>query len=294
MFLDIAPLKFYNQFAIKTPKAGDLIFIFKDGNPLLYRQNTQDNLDTQLIIPTYEIIAKFFPKAVKTAVYLCAADETCGFLIDSEAIEAESQKNLEELQDFALETLRFFRGISPVWHGFMAVTASHLNQWYRYNKFCGGCGTKMIPSEKERAMVCPCCSFTDYPKICPAVIVAIKHGDHILLTKYANRAFTRYALIAGFCEIGETVEQTIHREVLEEVGVRVKNLTYYKSQPWGFSESLLMGFFAELDGADDITLDQNELEVGEWVHRSHIPDDTENSLSLTYTMMQAFKSGEIQ
>lgn len=288
MLHDIAPLKFSNEFAIKSPVDTDLVFIFKQGKPLLHLLNGEK------VIPTFSVIKKHFPASIHRAIYLCSADETNGFLIPNpDQIQAENDLVLEELTDFSLEDLRFFRSIVPSWHGFMGVTASHLHMWYRYNQFCGGCGTAMEPSTKERAMVCPHCGFTDYPKICPAVIVAIKHGDYILLTKYANRAFSRYALIAGFCEIGETVEQTIHREVMEEVGLKVKNLTYYKSQPWGFSESLLFGFYAELDGDDAITLDHDELAVGHWIHRKDIPDDTENSLSLTYTMMQAFKNGDI-
>ncbi len=288
MFHDIAPLTFSNVFAIKTPKVGDLMFIFKNGSPLLHRHGQS------LVVPTLEVVQRYFPNALLQSTYLCCSDHTDGFLLDSSAIEEEIQCPLENLADFSLENIRFFRTISPSWHGFMAVTAYHLHMWYRYNQFCGGCGSKMTPSTRERAMVCPSCGFTDYPKICPAVIVAIKHGNRLLLTKYANRSFARYALIAGFCEIGETVEQTVHREVMEEVGVKVKNLTYYKSQPWGFSESLLMGFFADLDGDEDITLDREELAVGKWFDRQDIPTDTENSLSLTYTMMEAFRTGEIQ
>lgn len=288
MLHDIAPLTFSNVFAIKPPKDEDLIFIFKDGNPLFYCQNGEK------IVPTYAIIKAHLPHSLHRTIYLCSVDDTNGFLIaDSEQIERENSLILEELANFSLESIRFFRTIQPSWIGHMGVTANHLHMWYRYNQFCGGCGGKMEPSAKERSMVCSCCGFTDYPKICPAVIVAVRNGNRLLLTKYANRAFTRYALIAGFCEIGETVEQTVHREVMEEVGVKLKNLTYYKSQPWGFSESLLFGFYADVDGDSAITLDQEELEVGQWVERADIPDDTENSLSLTYTMMQAFKRGEI-
>ena len=111
----------------------------------------------------------------------------------------------------------------------------------------------------------------EYPKICPAVIVAVLDGERILLTKYAGRSYTRYALIAGFAEIGETIEQTVHREVMEEVGLRVKNLRFYKSQPWSFSDTLLMGFYCDLDGEDRITLDQDELAVAEWFNRGQIP-----------------------
>ncbi|MFI3209388.1 MAG: NAD(+) diphosphatase, partial [Eubacteriales bacterium] len=99
-------------------------------------------------------------------------------------------------------------------------------------------------------------------------------------------------LVAGFCEIGESVEATIRREVLEEVGVHVKNIRYYNSQPWGFSESLLLGFFADLDGENTVTLDTEELKEAVWMNREDVPDDKENGLSLTYTMMQAFKRGD--
>lgn len=151
----------------------------------------------------------------------------------------------------------------------------------------------MKPKTTERAMICESCGFTDYPKICPAIIVGVVDGEKIMLTKYANRAFTRYALIAGFCEIGESVEATIRREVLEEVGVKIKNIRYYNSQPWGFSESLLLGFFADLDGEGTVTLDTEELKEAVWMEREEVPDDRENGLSLTYTMMQAFKNRQV-
>lgn len=93
-----------------------------------------------------------------------------------------------------------------------------------------------------------------FPKISPAVIVAVTDNDRVLLTKYAGRTYKNYALVAGFNEAGETIEQTVRREVMEEVGLKVKNLKYYKSQPWGLSGSLLSGFFCELDGDDKITL----------------------------------------
>lgn len=279
MLHDIAPLTFSNVFAIKTPKEGDLMFLFQEGKPVLY------GTEGQLSVPTYGVIKTHCPQGLEQAIYLCSVGEVNGFLLPSD---------LGAPEGFATETMGFFRSVNPSWHGHMGVTAHHLYQWYRYNQFCGGCGGKMEPSTLERSMVCPQCGFTDYPKICPAVIVAVKDGNRLLLTKYANRITTRYALIAGFCEIGEPVEQTVRREVMEEVGLKLKNLTYYKSQPWGFSESLLFGFFADLDGDSTITLDRQELSVGEWVERQDIPSDTENSLSLTYTMMQAFKNGDVQ
>jgi NAD+ diphosphatase len=96
-------------------------------------------------------------------------------------------------------------------------------------------------------------------------------------------------LVAGFAEIGETIEQTVEREVMEEVGLKVKNITYYKSQPWAYSNSLLFGFFAEVDGNTDITLEEAELSEGRWFHRSEI-DLVEDGVSLTREMIVKFKN----
>ncbi len=150
----------------------------------------------------------------------------------------------------------------------------------------------MIPDENERMMRCPECGQMEFPKICPAVIIGVTDKGRILMSKYAGREYRAYALLAGFCEVGETIEETVQREVMEEVGLKVKNITYYKSQPWSFSDTLLLGFFCELDGPDEIHLDEQELSLAEWVRREEIeaePDD----LSLTNEMMLAFKNGDI-
>jgi len=108
------------------------------------------------------------------------------------------------------------------------------------------------------------------------------------LTKYKGRAHSRYALIAGFSEIGESLEQTVCREVKEEVGLRVKNLHYYKSQPWPFTDTILAGFYAELDGDDTIKLQEDELSLGVWMNRADIPPEI-GKISLTSEMIEAFR-----
>ena len=132
----------------------------------------------------------------------------------------------------------------------------------------------------------------EYPKICPAVIIGVTDGDRILMSKYAGRTYKKYALLAGFTEIGETVEQTVAREVMEEVGLKVKNIRYYKSQPWAFSDTLLMGFYCDLDGEDKLTLDQNELALAEWFERDEIPVEPSRD-SLTNEMIIQFKNGAV-
>ena len=137
---------------------------------------------------------------------------------------------------------------------------------------------------------CGVSSFIDANNFAPggvSVIVAVTDGDRILLTKYAGRTYRNYALIAGFTEIGETVEETVMREVYEEVGVHVKNLRYYKSQPWALSGSLLYGYFCELDGDDSIHLQEDELSVGKWFHADEL-DIEEDDVSLTREMICKF------
>ena len=173
---------------------------------------------------------------------------------------------------------------------FAACTAMHLYVWYRNNQFCGRCQTPTVHDSEQRMLRCPNCGNLIFPRISPAVIIGVTDGDRILMSKYAGRAYTRYALIAGFTEIGETLEETVIREVMEEVGLKVKNIRYYKSQPWGRDGGVLMGFFCDLDGSDEIHLDEKELALAEWHHRNAMPTE-DDGISLTREMMRIFEEG---
>lgn len=143
--------------------------------------------------------------------------------------------------------------------------------------------------EKERHLYCEHCTNIIYPRINPAVIVGVINNDRILLTKYRDTAYNeRFALIAGYAEVGETIEETVQREVMEETGIAVKHIEYYRSQPWSLSDCLLLGFFCELDGSAEITMDQNELSVAQWVSRDEIQEKPDDG-SLTYEMIMKFK-----
>ena len=120
--------------------------------------------------------------------------------------------------------------------------------------------------------------------------MAVTDGDKLLLTRYADRPYRGPALIAGYVEIGESLETTLRREVMEEVGLRVKNIRYYKTQPWAFTDTLLMGFYCDLDGDAEISLDRNELCEGVWVKREDLPLP-ENNVSLTSEMIENFRLG---
>ena len=179
---------------------------------------------------------------------------------------------------------------APKADGFAAMTGHHLYLWYRDVRFCGRCSAELVHAERERAKVCPVCGETFYPRIAPAVIVAVHDGDRLLMTTYRGREYKRLALIAGFAEIGETIEETVRREVMEETGVRIKNICYYKSQPWGMSGDLLMGFTAELDGDPTIRMDEQELATAAWYERDEI-DFTDDRVSLTGELIRRFTEG---
>lgn len=174
---------------------------------------------------------------------------------------------------------------------FAMMTAWHLYCWYRDNRFCGRCSHPTVHDDKERMMRCPSCGNMIFPRIAPAAIIALTHGDKLILSKYAGRAFTRYGLLAGFIEIGETAEEAVAREVMEEVGLKVKNVRYYKSQPWGIAGNLSVGYFCDLDGEDEtVTLDETELSSAEWFTRGAIPY-TDEGISLTGEMIRIFQEG---
>lgn len=197
---------------------------------------------------------------------------------------------VEKAQENGFSYVRMFamRRKKPKELVFAAATAWHLYVWYRDNRFCGRCGQRLLHSETLRMLSCPCCGNQVFPKIAPAVIVGVTNGESILLTKYADREYTRYALVAGFTEIGETAEETVRREVFEETGLLVSEPRYYGSQPWGFDLNLLLGYFCEVKDASALRLDEEELADAAWVHYSELPRD-EEGLSLTQRMIGAFR-----
>ena len=229
---------------------------------------------------------------VRTDFDGCELRYTYLFAINSQEFYLGEPVEWEIPEGFHFEQVRLFRTARPGELAFAGITGHQLYEWYQKHVYCGSCGVRMHKDHKERMMKCPSCGNMVYPVISPAVIIAVTHRGKLLMSKYAARDFKHFALIAGFNEIGETIEETVHREVLEEVGLKVKNLTYYKSQPWPFSGTLLMGFFCELDGEDEgITLEEEELSEAGWYLPEEVPEDDEH-ISLTREMMSVFKSGK--
>ena len=284
MLQDLPFGRLENEFKNIHPEAHDIVVCVRDNNILVKRDK-----DDVLSLPT------------------CAQVGEWAYANSWEHWNEEAFQYVFRMQDvnyfiwmgeggdpadpaYAYEMARTLRQVTSKHICYAAMTAWHLFSWYRSSRYCGRCGTMTVHDEKERMMRCPHCGNMIFPRIAPSVIVAVTDGDRILMSKYANRAFTRYALIAGFTEIGETAEQTVAREVMEEVGLKVKNIRYYGSQPWGVDGNLLMGFYCDLDGDDTIELDREELAMADWFPRNDIPAK-DDGISLTREMIRVFSEG---
>ncbi|WP_105746334.1 NAD(+) diphosphatase [Cronobacter dublinensis] len=152
----------------------------------------------------------------------------------------------------------------------LAGRGVQLAEFYRSHKFCGYCGHEMHPSKTEWAMLCGHCRERYYPQIAPCIIVAIRRDDKILLTQHTRHRNGVYTVLAGFVEVGETLEQAVAREVMEESSIRVKNLRYVTSQPWPFPQSLMTAFTADYDSGD-IKIDPKELIDAGWYRYDQLP-----------------------
>ena len=151
----------------------------------------------------------------------------------------------------------------------IAGKAVLVRDWYVSHRFCGRCGTETQIDEKDMMLKCPSCGQNHYPRIAPAIIVAIRNGDELLMAKHSYHDNIRYALIAGFVEPGESIEEAVHREVLEEVGVKIKNLEYQRSQSWPFPNSLMLAFTADYDSGE-IKVDGDEILKAKWFKKDEI------------------------
>lgn len=271
MIQDIDAHFFKNEHSHREPSAEDIVFAFKERKLLMKAEADNSPFFT----------CETFKHQNEKLIYLFAIDDKAYYLADIQELGEEEKYRWEDIQ--------VIRTLQPKYLAFAAVTAYHLSNWYQSNRFCGRCAQPMKHSEKERALCCKACGQTVYPRISPAIIVGITNGDQLLLTKYAGRQSKRYGLVAGFCEIGESAEETVAREIMEEVGLRVKNIRYYKSQPWGFSGDLLLGYFVEVEGSEDIIMDKNELSEARWVKREALPEESDG-ISLTSEMIVHFKN----
>lgn len=271
MIHEIFPHKLFNEFRQQKPKASDIFIHYKNGKVLMKKKNDSFEFPRVEDFPT------------SPCHYLFSIDEQGYFLCDCELDISDST--------YEFVNNRTFRSLENHCERLGGAVAWHIANWESLNKFCGKCGAKTDFSTSERAMVCPHCKNTIYPKISPVVIVAVHDGDRLLMARNLDHPDkSKLFLISGFVEIGESLEQAVEREVMEEAGIHVKNIKYFASQPWPFSDSMIAGFTAELDGDAKLHIQESEIETATWVNREDIPE-YDTSVSISSCLIENFRKG---
>lgn len=184
-----------------------------------------------------------------------------GAVLDKEHVE---QFDCEQISARRLLAEITYEGVD------FATSANQLFHWLEHHRFCGVCGSQTEQHPKERSLICPKCDAHFYPRINPCVIVLVIKDDKMLLARNAQSKFPFFSCLAGFMEVGETPEETVAREVREEVGIEVKNIRYIKSQSWPFPSQLMLGFFADYDGGE-ICVDGVEIAEAHWFDKDNRP-----------------------
>lgn len=181
-----------------------------------------------------------------------------------------SDPNRELPPGFEARNLRSFFGDIPEEEFWLTGRGYQLAHWDRTHRYCGNCGNATELADREIARRCTQCGHTSYPRISPAIITAVVRDGTLLLAHNAQRSLPFYSVVAGFVEPGETLEECVVREVLEETGIRVHNVKYMASQPWPFPDSLMLAFTAEYQSGE-IQVDGEEIDHAYWCTPDNLP-----------------------
>jgi NAD+ diphosphatase len=168
----------------------------------------------------------------------------------------------------------------------LAGRALQLHRWFKQHQYCGQCGRPTQNHPQESALYCQPCELTYYPRISPCIICLVVKGEECLLARHDRHPEGLYSTLAGFVEAGENLEQTLHREIMEEVGIKVKNIQYFSSQAWPFPNQLMVGFFVEYDSGE-IKVDDVEIKDAKWFHYSNLPK-TPPTFSISGQLIKTF------
>jgi NAD+ diphosphatase len=276
MIHEIFPHHFNNRFVVTNSVDEDAVILHYHERSVLLKTNVEDP----------ELPRKRDLKDIQEAdlTFLFTFNDVPCFLLTKEPGELKSGLSYWELN--------FFRTVRKKEIAWVSIAGFHLFNWYTNNRFCGKCGAETHQKSDERALVCSKCASTVYPAIAPAIIVAIVCDDKILLARNTNFPGGWYSLIAGYVDIGETLEEALIREVKEEVGLDVWNIRYYKNQPWPLSGSMMIGFIAEADEQQPIMIDGKEIADAAWFKRGELPEHS-LGLSIAGEMIGKFEKGEL-
>lgn len=237
----------------------------KEINYLIFNKDTVlvKTVDQQMVLPNNRDIN---PDELKenNIFTLKETNNTITYLI-----EANDTFNIPN--EFEFLGLRSYRDHHYEYNFKLAVEGLHLLNWSRSTMYCGTCGHKHNPMSKDRSKKCPNCHTLIFPQTSMAVITGILKDGKILLAHNANFPEGLYSLIAGFVELGESLENAVKREIMEEVGLKVKNIRYFGSQPWPFPNSMMIGFLADYD-SEDINTDDVEILDANWYSPENFPE----------------------
>ena len=258
----------------RPPEATDeslVRFVFRDGQNLLVDPEQPDRL----------LVAGDFAKCLSVPLG-CFGGRPC-VVVEAPA-DASAPDGLEFL------ALRSLHGTMDEALRNLAGGGFQLLHWQRTHRFCGACGTATEPKRDERALACPSCGLLIFPRIDAAIIVGICRGDRLLLAHNQRFRGNMHSLIAGFVEVGETLEQTVAREVREEVGISVGRIRYFGSQSWPFPSTIMLGFTADHAGGE-LHPDGTEIVSADWFARDKLPE-IPGSGSISRRIIDAFVAGD--
>ncbi len=256
----------------------DLCFVFHQNQLLVNADNPENPICTFHDIESYDF------KINSQHIIGYWKNKTCVGLDIEHTEDLPPQFHFQPLRQAALHLL------SPDFF-YLAGRASQILEWDKTHQFCSRCGNAVNASETERVKICPHCKLFFYPRISPSMIVAVTKDDKILLARSPHFTEKVYSILAGFVEPGESAEETVHREVQEEVGIKIKNLKYHHSQPWPFSNSLMLGYTAEYESGE-IVIDGVEIEDAGWFSRDNLPP-LPTKISISRTLINMYINKEL-
>jgi NAD+ diphosphatase len=258
--------KYYDMDFKKEHESNDdaYYFIFNNNRQLYLNGNDNLELFAPEEIKKFDLDFKFYIGKFKgNDCYVANTD-----------IDCDNFHSLFEVYDFN----------HPLY--LMSARAVLVRDWYMSHRFCGRCGCRNVVDDKDMMMKCPECGQVHYSRISPAIIVAISNDDKLLMARHSYHKSINYALIAGFVEAGESIEEAVVREVHEEVGINIKNVKYMRSQSWPFPNSLMLGFTADYDSGE-IKVDGDEILKAKWFTKDEI-EMYDSDISISAWLIENF------